>query len=292
MPDLAFQTPATLEELTSCLRLAGPDTYLLGGGTDLVIRLRERGVTRGTLIDLTGVAGLDRVQADGAWIHVGANVTYAQLADHPLVQAGTCPAWPRWPSRWAPPRSATWPACPGTWPTPPRAGTPSPTLLALQAQAEILDGTGAAAWRTVPELVTGIGRTTLQPGEAIIGVRIPRPGRLQRSAYGKIGMGARTRVVIANLSLALVLEYDPDPGRILGARVALGSAAPVAFRSAVAEALLQGAAPTPALAQDLAEALRGEVKASIGAVAIFQHKLNDVRGLALDLFEQLFAGEA
>ena len=44
-------------------------------------------MTRGTLIDLTGVAGLDRVQADGAWIHVGANVTYAQLADHPLVQA-------------------------------------------------------------------------------------------------------------------------------------------------------------------------------------------------------------
>ena len=73
--------------------------------------------------------------------------------------------------------------------------------------------------------------------------------------------------------------------------MALGSAAPVAFRSTVAEALLQGAAPTPALARDLAEALRGDVQASIGAVAIFQHKLNDVRGLALDLFEQLFAGE-
>jgi CO/xanthine dehydrogenase FAD-binding subunit len=290
MPDLAFQTPATLEELTSCLRLAGPDTYLLGGGTDLVIRLRDRGVARGTLIDLTGVAGLDRVQAAGAWIHVGANVTYAQLADHPLVRADL-PCLAQMAEQVGSAQIRNMARLPGNLANASPGGDAIPCLLALQAQVEILDGTGAAAWRTVPELVTGIGRTTLRPGEAIIGVRIPRPGRLQRSAYGKMGMGARTRVVIANLSLTLVLEYDPAPGRILDARVALGSAAPVAFRSTVAEALLQGAAPTPALARDLAEALRGDVQASIGAVAIFQHKLNDVRGLALDLFEQLFAGE-
>jgi carbon-monoxide dehydrogenase medium subunit len=170
-------------------------------------------------------------------------------------------------------------------------GDAVPALIALDAAALVLDGSGMTTVRRVDEVVTGIGRTTLRTGEAIIGVRIPRPGPDQRSAFGKIGMGARTRVVIANVSLTLVLEVDPAQGRIQDARVVLGSAAPVAFHARTAEALLKGRRPDPALAGDLAGTLRAEVKASIQEIAIFQHKLNDIQGLALDLFAQLFPGE-
>jgi len=289
VPSFAYQAPATLDALAGCLRGADAGTFLLGGGTDLIIRLRDRGITRGTLLDLTRVEGLDRVDVADDAITIGANVTYAQVADHPFLQ-DRLPCLAQMASQVGSAQIRNMARLPGNIANASPGGDAVPALIALDAVVLVLDGSGMTTVRRVDEVVTGIGRTTLRPGEAIIGVRIPRPGPHQRSAFGKIGMGARTRVVIANVSLTLVLEVDPAQGRIRDARVVLGSAAPVAFHARTAEALLEGRRPDPALAGDLAGTLRAEVKASIREIAIFQHKLNDIQGLALDLFAQLFPG--
>jgi carbon-monoxide dehydrogenase medium subunit len=236
------------------------------------------------------VPELDRIDLEEDAVAIGANVTYADLAAHPFLLTRV-PCLAQMADQVGSVQIRNMARLPGNIANASPAGDSIATLMALDATVRVLDGAGRISERRVDAVVTGIGRTTLQRGEAIVQVRIPRPGPLQRSAYGKVGMGARSRVVIANISLTLVLDYDPAQGRIRDPRVVLGSAAPVAFHAAQAEALLAGRRPDPALAGELAEVLRAQVKASIKEIAIFQHKLNDIRGLALDLFAQLFPGE-
>lgn len=290
MSDFVFRTPSNLSQLSTCLRDAGPETWLLGGGTDLVIRLRDRGIARGTLIDLTGVAGLDRIEVEDGWVSIGANVTYARLAGDPVIRARlSCLA--QMASQVGSAQIRNMARLPGNIANASPGGDAVATLVALGAQVQVLDRRGETTLRPVAQVVTGIGRTSLVPGEAIIRVRIPLPGPSWRSAYGKIGMGARAQVVIANLSLTVLVDYDSARRRIQDAVVVLGSAAPVAFRAEAAELLLKGRTPGPELARELAAVLRDRVQASIGSVPVFQHKLNDVQGLALDLTAQLFPGE-
>jgi CO/xanthine dehydrogenase FAD-binding subunit len=287
MSSLAYKAPRTLDELVDCLAQADADTRLLGGGTDLVIQLRERGIRQGTLVDLTGVAGLDQVQEDGDWLRIGANVTYSDLMEHPRINA-LVPSLAQMAGQIGSAQVRNSARLPGNIANASPAGDSIATLLALGAEVELLDGRGARATRPVAEVVTGIGRTSLARDQAIVAVRIPRPGPDARSAYGKIGMGPRSEVVIANVSLTLALDFPPG-GRIREPRVALGSAAPVAFRARRAEALLDGREPSRELAEALAACLHQEVADSIKGNPIFLHKLNDIQGLALDVFGRLFS---
>jgi len=287
MSSLAFKAPRSLDELAGCLALADAGTRILGGGTDLVIQLRDRGVTEGTLVDLTRVAGLDRIELEDGWIRIGANVTYGGIAEHPLV-TGLVPCLGEMASQVGSVQVRNSARLPGNIANASPAGDSIATLMALDARVELLNGRGELATRKVCEVVTGIGRTTLARDEAIVAVLVPRPAATVRSAYGKIGMGARSQVVIANVSLTLVLDY-PASGRIGDPRVVLGSAAPLAYHARQAEALLEGSRPSAALAQELATVLRREVEVSIKGIEMFRHKMNDIQGLALDLASNLFS---
>ena len=286
MCSLGYQAPGTLAELAGCLARADAGTRILGGGTDLVIQMRDKGITEGTLLDLTRVAGLDQITLDGEVIRIGANVTYAELGEHPLI-TGLAPCLGEMADQVGSLQIRNIARLPGNIANASPAGDSIATLIALDASVELLNGRGEISTRKVEAVVTGIGRTTLGRDEAIVAVLLPLPAPATRSAYGKIGMGARSQVVIANVSLTLVAACD-DRGLITRAQVVLGSAAPLAFHARQAEALLTGRRPSPELARELAGTLRSEVEASIKGVEIFMHKLNDVQGLALDLFSRLF----
>ena len=286
MSNLTFKTPRHLDELAACLREADGSTYLLGGGTDLVIRMRDKGISQGTLIDLTGVAGLDTIAADADFITIGANVPYSVIGEHPLVTS-QLPCLAQMARQIGSLQIRNMARIPGNLANASPAGDSIATLMALDARAHILDGQGERRALPVRELVVGIGRTALNRDDAIIQVAIPQPGPRRRCRYGKIGLGARREVVIANVSLTMVLEFSPE-ARIDRARVVLGSAAPVAYHATRAEALLQGRKPEPELAQELASILEIEVAESIQGIAMFQHKRNDIQGLALDMCAHLF----
>jgi CO/xanthine dehydrogenase FAD-binding subunit len=288
MSNLSYKAPATVDELAGCLALADAGTRLLGGGTDLVIQMRDRGMTEGTLVDLTRVAGLDQVELEGDWISIGANVTYAEMAVHPLI-TGMVPCLAQMADQVGSLQIRNTARLPGNIANASPAGDSIATLMALDARVELLNGRGERSHRRIDQVVTGIGRTTLARDEAILAVQVPRPAATVRSRYGKIGMGPRSQVVIANVSLTLVLDFPPESGLIRDPRVVLGSAAPLAYHARKAEALLDGSRPSMALAQELAAVLRGEVEVSIKGIEMFMHKLNDVQGLALDLFANLFS---
>ncbi len=69
--------PTSLEEALGAL--AGDNASVLGGGTDLIVRLRKGLVDAGTLVDLSGIASLKGISQDQDGLRIGTGVTLAEL---------------------------------------------------------------------------------------------------------------------------------------------------------------------------------------------------------------------
>lgn len=287
MPSIRYEMPSDLSALASCLGRADGNTFLLGGGTDLLPRFHGRVPAGTTLIDLRTVAGLDTLATEDGVLTLGANVTYTRIARDPFVR-DALPCLAEMAAGVGSEQIRNAACLPGNLANASPGGDAIGVLMALDATALILGPDGSTRALSIPELVLGIGRTALSRQEAILGVRIPVPGR-RRSGFGKLGLGARREVVIANVSLTLVFGFDESAGRIDTARIVVGSAAPTAYRAPEAESLCLGAEPSARLAEAFSDRLQAYVRESIGGNPLFAHKPHDVKGLALDLFHRVFA---
>lgn len=287
MCSMEFRTPESIDELAHFLGSTNDNTYILGGGTDLVIRLRDRGISQGTLIDMTGIKDLDYIRLEDSLFRIGANVPYARIAeDGGIRKHAACLA--TMASQVGSAQIRNMARLPGNIANASPAGDSIACLMALGARAGIMNSKGDMRWSPVEDIITGIGKTTLGRDEAIIEIIFPEPGNSCRSGYRKIGLAARNEVIIANVSLTLLADYDKERGVINASSIVIGSAAPKAYHAVEAELLLCGQKPGSRLAEDMAAVLRKHVEASINGIKMFRHKVNDIQGMALDLFYDVF----
>jgi 4-hydroxybenzoyl-CoA reductase subunit beta len=81
LPEFELLRPTSLKAALAA-RQTHPDSKPLGGGTDLVVNIRRGIVAPPVLIDMTGIAELQRIHADGKRLEIGASVTLEALAGH------------------------------------------------------------------------------------------------------------------------------------------------------------------------------------------------------------------
>jgi len=225
-----YLRPTNLNEALQAL--AHPWT-VLAGGTDFYPARVGRAIDENVL-DITAIAALRGIAAQPDGWRLGATTTWSELIDAELPplfdglkqaarevggrqiqNAGTlagnlCNASP--------------------------AADGVPPLLALDAEVELA---GRAGVRRLPvsAFITGNRRTVLAPGELLVAVHVPKPGRIARSAFLKLG--ARRYLVISIAMAATTLEVEAD--RIAAARIAVGACSAVAQRLPALEAALVGA---------------------------------------------------
>ncbi|MBI5444280.1 MAG: FAD binding domain-containing protein, partial [Deltaproteobacteria bacterium] len=88
---LEYQRPKTLEEALAVLAERGPEAKVLGGGTDLVARLKLGIVSPKLALDLSGISELKYVRKEPGVLALGAATTLRALEGSPDV-AETAPA--------------------------------------------------------------------------------------------------------------------------------------------------------------------------------------------------------
>ena len=86
MPVFQLLRPTCVADAVAA-RARAKSARFLAGGTDLLANMRHGLVSTDTLIDLTAIAELRDIHADGSGLRIGAGVTLAALAAHPAVQA-------------------------------------------------------------------------------------------------------------------------------------------------------------------------------------------------------------
>jgi len=139
------------------------------------------------------------------------------------------------------------------------------------------------------EFFLGPGKTTLQAGELLTGVILPRPQRGTGSAFAKI---ARVTADIAKASAGVALVRDPHNGagtggdRIVSCRMAFGSVAPRPWRTPKAEAMLAGQPYSEDLIGRAAETAAAEVTPIDDVRSTAWYRREAVRVLAYDALQR------
>lgn len=236
MRQFDYARPTSLAEAIEALRDAGESAHPLGGGTDLLVQVKEGGRRPSALISLAAVPELAGVQitADGT-LRVGARATMQEVADHATVQqrfsalADGASVVGSYQTR----NTAT--VGGNVCNAAPSADT-SPPLVVLGARAQIA---GVNGEREIPveDLWAGPGRTTLERGEIVTGLLAATPPPRSGSHYER--HTPRKVMDIAVVGVASYLEFDAG-GLVTTARIALGAVAPTVIRAPLAEQVLVG----------------------------------------------------
>lgn len=280
-----FLQPRTLPELSAAL--AQPERVrLVAGCTDFLAQRNGTLWTEETLVSLTELDALRRIEDLGDCWRVGALCTHAQVAASPAVRAHF-PALAAACGAVGCAQIRNRGTLGGSIGTASPAGDVYPVLLALHGAAVVLDAQGAQRSIAAEELLTGRGRTALRPDEAILYFTLPRPAVGETSAFGKVG--ERHQVTISKLNLALSAVVAD--GHIVSARAALGAVAPTAYLSGDAADFLAGKPLTRETGEALGALLSDEVAHIIATRDSMPYKREAVRALAADTLPRLAAAE-
>jgi aerobic carbon-monoxide dehydrogenase medium subunit len=235
---------AVPESVDDCLRvLAGnpAGARLLAGGTDLLPQMKNGLVKPAWVVDLSGVAELRRLAADGRDLRIGAAVTARELELDPAVRA-RYPAIAESGALVGSVQVRNLATVGGNLCNAAPSADMAPPLIALDAVAVIA---GPKGRRRVPlaEFFTGVRRTVLGPDELLVELLVADPG--PRSGGNYLRHTPRRELDIAVVGVASQLTLAE--GKCTKARIALAAVAPTPVRAPAAERALEGQTVTPDL---------------------------------------------
>ena len=229
-----FRRASTVEEAVGQLEELGDDAKLLAGGQSLVPMMNFRLVRPSALVDVTGVGGLEYVEAEGEGLRIGALTPHrwVELMEDPEVLEGfgVLKRAARWVGHY-PIRTR------GTFGGSIAHADPSAEwcMLAVLLDAEIVV-LGPGGERVIPasEFFYGFFMTALEPTEMVVEVRFPEPA--PHAAIQEFARRAGDFAIVA-----AAVSVDASEGKSRSASVVLGGVADVPLRVEEAEKVLEGA---------------------------------------------------
>ncbi|HEV8311267.1 MAG TPA: FAD binding domain-containing protein [Methylomirabilota bacterium] len=261
---MSYQRARSLAEIEAAVVRAKAGLTIFAGGTDLMVRARER-VRIGPVLDVGEVAEFRRVAVEGDELVLGAGVTYADCLADPLIRRWA-PLLTQVAERFASPPIRNVATLGGNVANASPAADGVAALWALDARIEALTPDGPRS-SPIEAVVLGPGRLGLPPGSVLTAFRVPGRAGAEGTGFYKLTNRAWPEhpMAISVASVAARLRLDAA-GRIALARLVLGAVAPTPVRAARAEAALLGQVPTPA-----------RIGAAAGAAAEAACPISDLR---------------
>jgi aerobic carbon-monoxide dehydrogenase medium subunit len=232
-----YHAPKTVDEAVAVLAKVAPeDGRVLAGGQSLVPTMAFRLAKPAHLVDINGVAGLDRVAVENGKLVIGACVRHAAfdkpVCDGPLgrLLANVVRHIAHYPIR----NRGTF--C-GSLANADPASEWCLLLAALDGEvvAKSARGERVIAAR---DFFKGIMTTALAEDELLTQARLPLLPAGTRCGFYEFSRRAGDFAIAAAIGL-----YRIDGGKMAGARLAVGGAEPLPRRIAEAERALEGAEP-------------------------------------------------
>ena len=211
--------PQSLPEAVELLQRYGDDARAIGGGTTLVILLKQRALHYPYLVDLQTIPGLSHITQESDGIRIGALTTHRMIELSPLVRQAF-PVVAEAFSYIGNVRVRQTASVGGNLAHADYRLDPPPPLLALGATVSAIGPKGS---RTIAlkEFFRGMYETALEPGEILTEVKIPQMPANSRAVY------LRYSTLSANdwpcVGVAAFMEREN--GRCKHLRVALGGVA-------------------------------------------------------------------
>jgi len=253
MNDCKYYRPNTISEALAILSGEGPDARPLGGGTDLLVRMRAGHLQPKVLVDI-GRIGLNTIHPAGDAVVLGATCTMAQIQrDAAVVQH--LPSLVQAAARLGAAQIQHMATVGGNVCNASPAADTACALVALEARV-MLRSVGGVRSLPIGEFLRGPGDTALKPGELLEAFSIPLAAHdpITHQSFNKVG--GRNALVCSLAAVAGVTRIAD--GVVMECRLALAAVGPTCLRPKRAEALITGETLTEELCRTAAAAAAAE----------------------------------
>lgn len=211
--------PRSLVEAVELLQKHGDDARAIGGGTTLVILMKQRALHYPYLVDLQTIPGLNEIKQEDHGVRIGALTTHRMVELSPLIRR-TFPVIAEAFGHIGNVRVRQTASVGGNLAHADYRLDPPPPLLVLDAQVSVFGPNGL---RTIPlkRFFRGMYETALEPGEILSEVFIPQLPVNGKAVY------LRYSALSANdwPCLGVAAFMRKDHGRCQELRLALGGVA-------------------------------------------------------------------
>lgn len=242
-----YHAPRSLDEALMMLGEYSTDARLLAGGTDLVPGMREGRLKPGHVINIKRISTLRHIETHEDGLHLGALTTLSDVVHSPIVREGY-PALAQAAASMAAVQIRNLATVGGNLCNASPAADLAPPLIALNAQIEIA-GKNGIRWLPSGDFFKGPGRSALEAGEMLIGIRVPKPNPDQHSVYLKMSPRGAMDIAVVGIAVALT----DGSGICRKAQIVMGAVGPVPLHALKAEESLRG---QPITAKQIEQAAR------------------------------------
>ncbi len=282
MKNFNYFAPKSLSEAHEIIVTHSEGSFLMAGGTDLMMQVKSKAIAPECIIDLKGL-GLDYINPMGDGLSIGATTTLHEIETSPLIKdrfpvlAATTAEMSSYSIRHMGTLGGN--LCNAS----PSADT-APPLIVLGAHAKI---NGPDGERVVPveELASGPGRTVLNRGEVLTEIQIPAMPPRSGAVYLKYKRNEGMDLALVGVAVWMVL--DDAKARCQDIRIALGAVAPVPLRASAAEAVLQGQPLEEERFEEAAAKAREAAEPITDVRGSAEYRAALVRTLTLDALRQV-----
>ena len=247
--DSSYKSPGTLKALLQA-RAAHPDAQLVAGCTDVGLWVTKQYLQLGTVLDITRVSELRRIEDYPQHIAIGAAVSLgdafeALIKDRPQLHA--------FAARFAGLSVRNSGTLGGNVANGSPIGDSMPLLIALSAHVVLMSSRGHRAF-PLEQLYTGYRKNVMAADEVLAWIKVPKSVSQENLRVYKISK--RYDDDISAICLAIKLHITD--GTVTRASIGAGGVAATPVRATKTEAALLGQAWTLATVQQAMATLRAE----------------------------------
>jgi carbon-monoxide dehydrogenase medium subunit len=281
-----YVQPQALDDALALLARHGAGARIIAGGTDVIVEL-SRGIRpTSTLIDVTAIPGLRRIDLTNGVISLGALTTHNDVLASPFCRQRAMPlAQACWEV--GAPQIRTRGTVAGNLITASPANDTITPLVALDAEV-VLTSTRGDRVLPLEEFYLGVRRTALAPDELLREIRFPAMRENQRGRFVKLGL--RRAQAISVIDVAVVLTFEGNA--VTEARIALGALAPTIVRTGTAEDFVIGKTLTPEVCFEAAALACAAVSPIDDVRGTAAYRLQTLHNLLARTLEELGRGDS
>ncbi len=252
-----FNSPHTIDELCELLKVKDNNTYIIAGGTDLIIHFNKLGIFDYNIIDITKIKELSEIKETKNEISIGANATMNDIENNEIIKKHV-PALVDAAYNLGSKQIRNRATIGGNLANASQSGDTIPVLFAYDANVEIINSEGKTKILKAEDAIIGLEKNDLNSDEIITKILIKKS--TSYSAFSKVG--ARKSVTISKLNCCLKIDLNDDL-EIINPIIYLGAIGPKPIRAKFIENEIINKNIKDIDISDLKEAIHNEIEKAI-----------------------------
>jgi len=285
--EFEYFEPRTVKEVVELLSKYGSEARILAGGTDLIVRMKQRFIEPKYIVNIKKVKELNFIEDRGDHLAIGAATKLREIEKSGIVRKRFVALYEAVRSM-AGVQIRNMATIGGNLCNASPAADTAPPLLVFEARLKIVGPDGE---KLVPisEFFLGPGKAVLKHDEVLAEIWIPYQPEGTGSAFIKI---ARVAMDLAKVNVAVALRTEE--GVVKSVKIALGAVAPTPIRAYKTEEFLTGKELSEATLEKAAEIVKTEVKpiTDIRSTAEYRREVSGVivKDALLKAYERISGG--